>query len=203
MAQRMAMSAVKERPAFLDRPEFQALRDTISYAEGTYDDRVGAPNYTVRYGDKNDEGTGLKGNQGNGSLDTTKPHPGDARPSPWGSSYSSAASGAHQWMPDTWNEMNDGNNVPMTPRNQNTALHKHLVERNSYDFDQPFDGQVHKLAPTWASFPKQNGASYHGQPVKEKQVLLDHYNERLKYYTKPQQPMETITPQAQTVLDNF
>ena len=157
------------------RPEFLALRDTISFAEGTWDVRNNCPGYTYRFGDK----------QGSsGSLDVTQPHPVYARRSPWGGSRGSNASGAYQYLDNTWIEMNDGTNAVMSPENQDRALYRLLETRIRYDFDRPFEQQVHLLAPTWASFPTRSGYSYYGQPVKSSQLLIDFYNERLEQHSE-------------------
>ena len=66
----------------LSRPEFLAVRDTISMAEGTWDEENNRPGYSYRFGDSRGSG---------GSLDITAPHPIEARPSPWGGSSGSNA----------------------------------------------------------------------------------------------------------------
>ena len=81
--------------------------------EGTWDKENNRPGYGYRYGDARDSG---------GSLDITKPHPITPRPSPWGGSKGSNASGAHQWLDNTWSEMHDGQNVVMSPENQDKAF---------------------------------------------------------------------------------
>ena len=157
----------------LSRPEFLAVRDTISFAEGTWDSENNMPGYTYRFGDARDSG---------GTLDITAPHPIQARPSPWGGSRGSNASGAFQYLDSTWSEMHDGENVVMSPANQDRALHRTLTERVGYNFDQPFSDQVHTLAPTWASFPNKQGVSNYGQPVKDADMLNQRYLERLKFH---------------------
>ena len=185
----------------LNRPEFLAIRDTISFAEGTWDKENNRPGYSYRYGDSPNSG---------GSLDITAPHPIEARPSPWGGSRGSNASGAYQFLDSTWSEMNGHQNVVMSPQNQDRALHRLLEKRVKYDFDQPFADQVTSLAPTWASFPNEQGVSNYDQPVKDAGTLTNHYQERLKFHqsqitppapipqvpTKPPAGMMTITPPA-------
>lgn len=163
----------------LNRPEFLALRDTISFAEGTWDADNNRPGYSYRYGDEPGSG---------GSLDITKPHPLDARPSPWGGSRGSNASGAYQYLDSTWSEMNGGNNAVMSPRNQDLTLHRTLTDRIGYDYDRPFNEQIHSLAPTWASFPTASGNSYHGQPVKDASVLNERYQSRLDFHRNQAAP---------------
>ena len=50
----------------LNSPEFLAVRDTISFAEGTWDEKNNRPGYGYRFGDAPGSG---------GSLDITAPHP--------------------------------------------------------------------------------------------------------------------------------
>ena len=131
-----------------------------------------------------------------GSLDITAPHPIEARPSPWGGSRGSNASGAYQFLDSTWSEMNDGNNAVMSPQNQDRALHKLLSDRVGYNFDQPFSDQVHSLAPTWASFPNEQGRSNYNQPVKSAGFLNDHYQQRLDFYLNQAAP-DPVAPVPQ------
>ena len=154
-------------------PEFLALRDTISFAEGTWDEENNRPGYAYRYGDSPGSG---------GSLDITAPHPIQGRPSPWGGSSGSNASGAYQFLDSTWSEMNNNENVVMSPNNQDRSLHRLLVDRVGYDFDKPFNEQINTLAPTWASFPNAQGVSNYGQPVKKASMLTDHYQTRLQHH---------------------
>ena len=48
-------------------PGFEATKDTVSMAEGTFDHDAGTPDYSVRFSE----------DVGAGSLDVAKPHPGD------------------------------------------------------------------------------------------------------------------------------
>ena len=169
----------------LNSPEFLAVRDTISFAEGTWDEENNRPGYSYRYGDKAGSG---------GSLDITAPHPIEARPSPWGGSRGSNASGAFQYLDSTWSEMNDGENVVMSPANQDRALHQTLTERIGYDFDRPFDQQVSSLSGTWASFPNDQGQSKYGQPVKAAGMLNDRYLQRLEFHRQNQIPAVPSNP---------
>lgn len=159
--------------AHLSRPEFLALRDTISFAEGTWDEKNNLPGYGYRFGDAPGSG---------GTLDITAPHPIAPRPSPWGGSRGSNASGAFQYLDSTWTEMHNGQNVVMSPANQDRALHRTLTERIGYDFNKPFEEQVHSLAGTWASFPNAQGRSQYNQPVKSAGFLNNHYQQRLDHH---------------------
>ena len=170
-------------------PARRALLDTLSYAEGTWNDDAGAPNYNMRFGDKRNS---------EGSLDTSKPHPLDVVPSPWGGSGGSNASGAYQFLDHTWSEMNNNENAIMTPANQDQAASR-LIDTIGYDSDGSFREQLPILADRWASFPNSQGVSNYGQPVKSADTLDSFYQQRLKFHTPtvPSQPepgMVTISP---------
>jgi len=150
-------------------PGFEATKDTVSMAEGTFDHEAGTPDYSVRFSE----------DVGAGSLDIDKPHPNNALPSRY-SSRSSAASGAYQFMPDTWARVNDGNK-PMTPENQDSAFGTLLDERG-FDTDQSFRSQAHKIAPEWASVPMRNGQSRYNQPVKSIDSLDSFHQDRLAHH---------------------
>ena len=158
----------------------QALRETISAAEGTAN-ADGSANYSMRFGDSRGSA---------GSLDITAPHPVTPRPSPWGGSSGSNASGAYQFLDSTWGEMNDGQNVPMTPQNQDRSVDRLLDERIGYDRNRPFSEQITDLSGTWASFPNEQGVSNYNQPVKSEQELMDIYNGR--YQTLVEQERDRV-----------
>lgn len=151
-------------------PRRQALRETISAAEGTAN-ADGTANYSMRYGDK-------KGSAG--TLDIKRPHPITARPSPWGGSSGSNASGAYQFLDNTWSEMNDGKNVVMSPANQDASVDRLIDERTDFDRNKPFADQVSTLSGQWASFPTEEGVSRYDQPVKSADTLSNIYDERLE-----------------------
>lgn len=171
-------------------PARRALLDTLSYAEGTWNPEAGAPNYRMRFGDK-------QGSEG--TLDISQPHPLSVVPSPWGGSGGSNASGAYQFMDHTWSEMNDNNNAVMSPANQDQAASR-LIDSIGYDSDGSFRDQLPILADRWASFPNAQGQSNYGQPVKSPDNLDTFYQERLDFHTPkvPTQPaagMITISPE--------
>lgn len=148
--------------------EQRALLDTISFAEGTWDDTNKQTKYNIAFG--------------GGSFDNNLPHPDRVIKS---SRVSSAAHGAYQFMPATWRGANDGQNLPMTAANQNAAAIK-LAKARGYDFSKPFNSQAHLLAGEWASFPTAQGRSQYNlddgtpQPSKALDVLTDFYNARKK-----------------------
>lgn len=150
-------------------PRRTALRETVSYAEGTAN-ADGTPNYSMRFGDKRGSA---------GSLDVTKPHPITPRPSPWGGSSGSNASGAYQFLDHTWRDHNYGKNVIMSPANQDAAFDRLVDERIGYDISAPFEDQVTKFSGSYASIPDASGQSKYNQPVKSIEELSNVYDNRL------------------------
>ena len=140
----------------------RALLDTISYAEGTWDSKAGRPRYDITFGYQ--------------KADPSKPHPGRVVSS---GGYASDATGAYQFLSTTWKGANGGQNLAMTPENQDRAALQ-LVRGRGVDPTKPLDAAaLNRLAPEWASLPTTAGKSYYGQPVKGRQGLLDFYNSRL------------------------
>jgi muramidase (phage lysozyme) len=140
----------------------RALLDTISKAEGTWDSKSSRPRYDITFGYQ--------------KVDPSKPHPGRVVSS---GGYASDATGAYQFLSPTWKGANSGQNLAMTPENQDRAALE-LVRRRGVDPTKPLDGAaLNRLAPEWASLPTSAGKSFYGQPVKDRQGLLDFYNRRL------------------------
>ena len=110
---------------------------------------------------------------GGGTFDNTKGHPDTVV---HGGKYSSAAAGAYQFMPFTWDtvmrQLGLPPNSPMTKETQDKAA-THLAMQRGVDIrTAPFTREnVAKLAPEWASLPTLSGQSYYGQPVKAFQNL--------------------------------
>jgi len=163
-------------------PERRATLDTLSWAEGTWNDDTQSPNYAMRFGDKrNSEGT----------LDTAAPHPRDPRPSPWGGSRGSNASGAYQFLDNTWEETNDGTNAVMSPSNQDNAASA-LIDQTGWDDNKGFKEQAPLLSSRWASIPNENGVSNYGQPVKDINDLDSFYQSRLNIHSIPEVPSNPV-----------
>lgn len=146
-------------------PERQALLNTIRFAEGTW--RGGsADGYRMIYGgelvsklDRHPDRVVVRG-------------------------YASAAAGAYQFMPDTWERASDSLNLRgFGPANQDQAA-LYLVERSgalaAIDQGRLTPDLMARLAPVWASFPTLSGASYYGQPVKRGDDLARFYADRLE-----------------------
>lgn len=150
---------------FAVTPERQALLNTIRYAEGTWKngERIG---YHVMFG---------------GSLTPSlERHPNRVN---YSARYASAAAGAYQFMPFTWDmivqklgvrdfqpEAQDQGALFLVQRRG--ALH--LADRGEFTPEL-----AARLAPEWASFPTLAGSSYYGQPVKRYDELRRFYHENL------------------------
>ncbi len=130
--------------------ERRALLNTIRYAEGTW--RGGSSDgYRVIYG--------------GGLFSGFSRHPDIVVTG----KYVSAAAGAYQFLPTTWNATARELGLPdFSPVSQDQAA-LHLVHRRGAlrQFDR--EGLSHevlaRLAPEWASLPSYHGGSYYGQPV--------------------------------------
>ena len=146
-------------------PERKALLDTIRFAEGTW--RGGSPEgYRVIFG--------------GGLVSNLKRHP--ERVVVRG--YASAAAGAYQFMPATWESAADSLNLRgFGPANQDQAA-LYLVERSgalaAIDRGRLTPDLMARLAPIWASFPNQAGESHYGQPVKRGDDLSRFYAQSLE-----------------------
>jgi lysozyme len=145
-------------------PERRALLNTIRFAEGTW---TGGRHdgYRMLYG-------------GRLIADLTR-HPEILVRS----RYNSAAAGAYQFLPRTWEEAARMLRLPdFGPASQDQAA-LYLVERRGVL--QRFDRQglchevLARLAPEWASLPTNSGQSYYGQPVQDARVLLRFYSAQL------------------------
>lgn len=82
--------------------------------------------------------------------------------------YASAAAGAYQFMPKTWESASKALGLKdFSPANQDKAA-LWLIKQRGIDPDTAaFTREnVAKLAPEWASLPTLKGTSYYNQPVK-------------------------------------
>lgn len=143
-------------------PEVRAVLDTIRYAEGTW---LGGSE------------KGYRTMFGGGTFSSYERHPDKVI---HGNGYSSAAAGAYQFLPNTWNslKLND-----FSPANQDIGATKLLQRRGA--LSDAASGKLtaqmlNKLAPEWASLPTLSGKSYYGQPVKNLAELQKFHAERLK-----------------------
>ena len=146
-------------------PERRALLNTIRYAEGTW---------------KDGEDKGYRIMYGGGQFQDLSRHPERVVVK----RYTSAAAGAYQFLPKTWNGVaKELKLASFEPRHQDQAA-LHLVERRGAlaDIDQQglTKDAMAKLAPEWASFPTKAGRSAYGQPVKSHQELASFYSSNLR-----------------------
>jgi len=145
-------------------PERRALLNTIRFAEGTW---------------TNGRGDGYRMLFGGGQFRDMARHPQLVVTS----GYSSAAAGAYQFLPDTWNEAANRLSLPdFQPASQDQAALYLMEKRGALSrFDR--QGLSHDvlalLAQEWASLPTEHGGSYYGQPVKGAEELRRFYSENL------------------------
>jgi lysozyme len=145
-------------------PERRALLNTIRFAEGTW---------------TNGRGDGYRMLYGGGQFRDMARHPEFVVTS----GYSSAAAGAYQFLPATWNEAARRLRLPdFQPASQDQAALYLMEKRGALArFDR--HGLSHDvlalLAQEWASLPTLHGGSYYGQPVKGAEELRRFYTEDL------------------------
>lgn len=163
VAQAAPSAAPKVRYALT--PERRALLNTIRYAEGTW--RGGSvEGYRMIYGGE--------------LVNSLDRHPERVVVR----SYASAAAGAYQFLPDTWEGAADSLSLRgFGPAAQDQAA-LYLVERSgalaAVDRGRLTPELMARLAPIWASFPTLSGASHYGQPVKRGDELARFYDGRLR-----------------------
>lgn len=169
---------------YTQSPEWKALADTLSYAEGTN----GANGYFTQFG-------GGKFTSKNGE------HPDTVID---GGKYKSAAAGRYQFMPRTWSGASTalGGLDIRKPGDQDAAAaylaRNRLMQLGGLSaLQKGFTAQVSDaLSPEWASLPTKAGVSYYGQPVKKFDDLQAKYNEALKKYQSGSQLDNTQLAQA-------
>ncbi len=146
-------------------PERRALLNTIRYAEGTWRDG---------------KDLGYRTLYGGGQFEDLSKHPEKVVVK----RYVSAAAGAYQFLPTTWQEVSDRLKLPsFSPEHQDQAA-LHLVKRrgalNEVDQKGLTAEAMNSLAPEWASFPTHSGRSAYGQPVKTHAELASFYSKNLQ-----------------------
>jgi len=163
---------------FAITPERRALLNTIRYAEGTWanGDDIG---YRILFG-----GSVFA------SLDR---HPDRVIRS---SGYASAAAGAYQFMPPTWNMVTRALGLSdFNPDAQDQGA-LFLIQRRGAltmaDQGQLTPQLAALLAPEWASFPTLRGSSYYGQPVRSYQALRNFYQRNLAELRQGNQSWEPV-----------
>lgn len=154
----------------LSSPEIQATLDTVSFAEGTWDNTNKTRLYNMAFG--------------GGTFDNTKPHPGTVI---HGDNVSSSAHGAYQFLPDTWQGANNNSNPVMSPSLQDAAA-VYLMDNRGFNPYGDFASEAPKLAAEWASFPNKQGSSNYTlndgspQPSKSFEELNRFRNGRIDFY---------------------
>lgn len=135
-------------------PEGQRLLQAIRFAEGT----AGPKGYQTLFG--------------GGTVEDLTRHPDKVISS---GGYKSAAAGAYQFLPGTWNSVSNRLGLQgFGPKEQDIAALSLARQRL-----MPLGGLAAlkreglssrvsaALSPEWASFPTESGKSYYGQPVKK------------------------------------
>ena len=141
--------------SFIPKPAIQNALRVIRFAEGT--ERGGPDSYRVMFG--------------GGLAPDLKRHPDKVIK---GGKYSSAAAGAYQFMPFTWEAQAKALGLPdFGQQSQDLAAVRLMRNRLmpigglSVLEKEGFSPRVSAaLAPEWASLPTESGESYYGQPVK-------------------------------------
>ena len=150
---------------FAITPERRALLNTIRFAEGTW---------------ANGDDIGYRIMFGGGLMPSLERHPDRVVRT---ARYASAAAGAYQFMPFTWNLVSRtlGFAAFAPPLQDQGAIF--LIQRRGAlalaDQGQFTPQLAAKLAPEWASFPTLAGRSYYGQPVKRFHDLKRFYDDNL------------------------
>lgn len=165
---------------FRQTPEAQGLLRMLRFAEGT--ERGGQDSYRVMFG---------------GSLaPDLKRHPDKVIK---GGKYASAAAGAYQFMPGTWQAQQKKLGLESFGSVEQDIAALDLARQRtmglgglSYLQKQGLTPEfVAALAPEWASLPTKEGKSYYGQPVKS-------YSELQKTYQQGRQPLSGEQAQGAT-----
>lgn len=147
---------------FRQTPEGQRLLKTIRFAEGT----AGPKGYQTMFG--------------GGTFSDLSRHPDRVIRS---GGYSSAAAGAYQFLPGTWQGQASRLGLKkFGPAEQDVAAlalaRNRLKDIGGLETVRK-EGLSQRvaaaLAPEWASFPTESGRSYYGQPVKSLSALQQYY----------------------------
>ncbi len=169
-------------PSFAVTPERRALLNTIRYAEGTW---------------ANGHDVGYRVMFGGSLMPSLERHPDRVM---YSSRYASAAAGAYQFMPFTWNMVTQKLGLTrFDPDSQDQGALFLIQKRGALhlaDRGELTEELAAKLAPEWASFPTLAGNSYYGQPVKRFEELKRFYEGNLSQLRQmPQQPWERVSIQ--------
>ena len=152
--------------SFVPKPAIQNALRVIRFAEGT--ERNGPDSYRVMFG--------------GGLAPDLKRHPDKVIK---GGKYASAAAGAYQFMPFTWEAQAKALGLSdFGKESQDLAavglMRKRLMSIGGLSVleKEGFSPRVSAaLAREWASLPTEKGVSYYGQPVKKLSDLQKVYNQ--------------------------
>jgi len=166
---------------YVNKPAIQKALKVLRFAEGT--ERGGQDSYRVMFG--------------GGLAPNLQKHPDKVISSPGG--YSSAAAGAYQFLPGTWQSHASALGLKdFGPQSQDLAAVRGIRNRLmpigglATLEKEGFSPRVSAaLAPEWASLPTESGKSYYGQPVKKLADLQKVYGQDV-----PQQTQATQSPEA-------
>ena len=123
-------------------PNERRWLDTVCFAEGTWDPNRGGCQYDMMFG--------------GGRFNDFSRHPDVVNKA---GGLASAAAGAYQFMPGTWESVGGG---AMTPDRQDQAALELIRRRGVDPSTEPVDRYtVAALSPEFASFPKFDGGSYY------------------------------------------
>jgi muramidase (phage lysozyme) len=173
------------QPTFAITPERRALLNTIRYAEGTW---------------ANGHDVGYRVMFGGSLMPTLERHPNRVM---YSSRYASAAAGAYQFMPFTWDMVTQKLGLSRFDPDSQDQGALYLIQRRGAlhlaDRGEMTEELAAKLAPEWASFPTLQGQSFYGQPVKRFDELKRFYEDNLTQLRQlPQQwervAIETVKP---------
>lgn len=144
-------------------PKIRAFLTVISWAEGT----DGADGYKTHFGYE--------------KFDNFSDHPRKVKSA---NGHHSDAAGKYQAMSFTWDRISKKIGLKdFSPQSQDLFAVELLKECGAYELIER--GEIEKAiiaaAPTWASFPKEDGLSFYSrQPAKPMAALLQRYREALK-----------------------
>ena len=134
------------QPTFAITPERRALLNTIRYAEGTW---------------ANGHDVGYRIMFGGSLMPTLERHPDRVI---YSSRYASAAAGAYQFMPFTWNMVTQKLGLSRFDPDSQDQGALYLIQRRGAlhlaDRGEMTEELAAKLSPEWASFPTLAGNSY-------------------------------------------
>jgi len=147
---------------------YEGLKQAVSGAEGTI--LGGKPGYNVMFG--------------GGRFKDFSKHPDKVIRS--SSGLASAAAGAYQFMPGTWQNVQQSLGLSdFGPQSQDIGMLKLARDRllplgglSAITKANTLTPEIQAaLAPEWASFPTATGSSYYGQPVKKAQEIQQFFEQ--------------------------